>query len=57
MRDLKVLLVLVVLITGLLTSCTRQDLNEENRFEENFQGVDRDVQRPGTQGNQQSGEG
>ncbi|WP_165605832.1 hypothetical protein [Flavivirga aquatica] len=29
MRDLKVLLVLTVLCTGLLTSCTKQELNEE----------------------------
>ncbi|WP_165605818.1 hypothetical protein [Flavivirga aquatica] len=50
MRDLKVLLVLTVLCTGLLTSCTKQELNEEDQFKENFQGVDRGVQRPGTQG-------
>jgi hypothetical protein len=38
------------LLVGLLTSCTKQELNEENQLETEFQGVDRGIQRPGTQG-------
>ena len=49
MKNFKTLLVLGLLLTGVLTSCTKQELNEDNQFKKDFQGVDRDVQRPGTQ--------
>ncbi len=53
MKHLKVMVVLAMVLTGFLTSCTNQELNEDNQFEENFQGVDKGIQRPGTQGQTQ----
>ncbi|WP_165605840.1 hypothetical protein [Flavivirga aquatica] len=50
MRDLKVLLALTVLCTGLLTSCTKQELNEEKLNEKNqitFKTDKPKIRRPG----------
>ena len=49
MKKFKTLLVLTLLLTGVLTSCTKQELNEDNPFKNDFQGVDKSIQRPGTQ--------
>lgn len=57
MKNLVKIFALILFTVGLFTACEPASVSEEQELYEDFQGVDKSIQRPGSQGNSGDSDG